>query len=50
MIVLLFIVHNVHSNITLFFCKTVRLMLSDRCLSCLSVCLDVMVYCGQMVG
>jgi len=26
-------------------------MLSDRCLSCLSVCLCVtLVYCGQMVG
>jgi len=34
--------------------KTVRLMLSDRCLSlsvCLSVCLSVpLVYCGQTVG
>jgi len=29
------------------FCKTVRPMLSDRCLSCLSVTL---VYCDQMVG
>jgi len=28
-------------------CKTVRPMLSDRCLSCLSVTL---VYCGQTVG
>jgi len=28
-------------------CKTVRPMLSDRCLSCLSVTL---VYCGQMLG
>ena len=28
-------------------CKTVRSMLSDRCLSCLSV---TMVYCGQTVG
>ena len=28
-------------------CKTVRPMLSDRCLSCLSVTL---VYCGQAVG
>jgi len=38
-------------------CKTVRPMLSDRCLSCLpclSVCLSVLsvtlVYCGQTVG
>ena len=34
-------------------CITVRPMLSDRCLSCLSVCpvLSVMlVYCGQTVG
>ena len=34
-------------------CKTVRVMLSDRCLSCrvLSVCLSVtLVYCGQTVG
>jgi len=31
-------------------CKTVRHMLSDRCLSCLS-CLSVtLVYCGQTVG
>jgi len=31
-------------------CKTVRPMLSDRCLSCLSVCLSVtLVYCGQTV-
>jgi len=28
-------------------CKTVRPMLSDRCLSCLSV---TFVYCGRMVG
>jgi len=28
-------------------CKTVRPMLSDRCLSCLSV---MLVYCGQTVG
>jgi len=32
-------------------CKTVRSMLWDRCLSCLSVSLSVtLVYCGQMVG
>jgi len=36
-------------------CKTVRPMLSDRCLSCLSVSLSVclsvtLVYCGQTVG
>jgi len=32
-------------------CKTVRPVLSDRCLSCLSVCLSVMlVYCAQTVG
>ena len=32
-------------------CKTVRPMLSDRCLSVLSVCLSVsLVYCGQTVG
>jgi len=35
-------------------CKTVRPMLSDRCLSCpvcLSVCLSVvLVYCGQTAG
>jgi len=32
-------------------CKTVRSMLSDRCLSCLSLCLSVMlVYCSQTVG
>jgi len=34
-------------------CKTIRPMLSDRCLSCpgLSVCLSVtLVYCGQTVG
>jgi len=31
-------------------CKTVRPMLSDRCLSC-HVCLSVtLVYCGQTVG
>jgi len=31
--------------------KTVRPVLSDRCLSCLSVCLSVtLVYCGQTVG
>jgi len=31
-------------------CKTVRPLLSDRCLSCLS-CLSVtLVYCGQTVG
>ena len=32
-------------------CKTVRLMLWDRCLSCLSACLSVtLVYCGQTAG
>jgi len=32
-------------------CKTVRHMLSDRCLSVLSVCLSVtLLYCGQTVG
>ena len=32
-------------------CKTVRPMLSDRCLSVLSVCLScLLVYCGQTVG
>ena len=32
-------------------CKTVRPMLSVRCLSVLSVCLSVtLVYCGQTVG
>ena len=34
-------------------CKTVRPMLSDRCLSVLPVCLVLsvtLVYCGQMVG
>jgi len=35
-------------------CKTVRPMLSGRCLSVLSVCLPVLsvtlVYCGQTVG
>jgi len=36
-------------------CKTVRPMLSDRCLSvcltvCVSVCLVTLVYCGQTMG
>ena len=32
-------------------CKTVRPMLSVRCLSCLSVCLSAtFVHCGQTVG
>jgi len=31
-------------------CKTVRPMLSDRCLSCLSVLSVTLVYCGQTVG
>ena len=31
-------------------CKTVRPMLSVRCLSCLSVLSVTLVYCGQMVG
>jgi len=30
--------------------KTVRRMLSDRCLSCLSVLSVTLVYCGQTVG
>jgi len=36
-----------HSSSPLFGPKTVQPVLSDRCLSCLSVTL---VYCGQMVG
>ena len=43
--------HRRQPNLSLVFwatvCKTVRPMLLDRCLSCLSVTL---VYCGQMVG
>jgi len=32
-------------------CKTVRLMLSDHCPVCLSVCRSVtLVYCGQTIG
>jgi len=31
-------------------CKTVRPMLSDRCLYCLSVCRSVTVYYGETVG
>jgi len=31
-------------------CKTVRPMLSDRCLSVLSVLYVTLVYCGQTVG
>jgi len=30
-------------------CKTVRPMLSDHCLSCLSVTLVFLLYCGQTV-
>jgi len=36
-----------HSHFWATVCKTVRPVLSDRCLSCLSVTL---VYCGQTVG
>ena len=39
------------SNFWSTVCKTVHPMLSDRCLSLLSVCLSVMlVYCGQTTG
>jgi len=31
-------------------CKTVRPMLSDRCLTCLSVLSVTLGYCGQTVG
>ena len=36
--------------LVVLFCKTVRRILSDRCLSCLSVLSVTLVYCGQTVG
>ena len=53
-IISLYKVYSSHSCTFTFWstvCKTVRPMLSDRCLSCLSVCLSVtLVYSGQTVG
>ena len=43
--------HKIWQNFWVTVCKTVRALLSIRCLSCPSVCLSVMLlYCCQTVG
>ena len=47
----LFTIATIWSRFWATVCKTVRPMISDRRLSCLSVCLFVtLMYCGQTVG